>query len=111
MKQEDFEASIRQHQAIKKQALDATLFRNALKVSDPKARFPGFKQRKVNYEARHVISSEARPIETDITLHESVSMVLKDGTKLYSDIFVPSNIQDLSLPQLDHSTIPALIAW
>jgi len=44
-------------------------------------------------------------------MHESVSMTLSDGTKLYSDIFLPASYEDLSREYSDEEKVPGIVAW
>jgi len=44
-------------------------------------------------------------------MHESVQMTLSDGTKLYSDIFLPASFEDLKGEYSDREKVPGLVAW
>lgn len=86
-------------------------FRSALSPDDPKARFPGFCQRTTIFKTKQRVQKGARPLPVDIVMHESMPMVLSDGTKLYYDIFLPAGFQDLETAREDDRKVPALVAW
>lgn len=107
----EFQESIYLQQAAKKEALKLTPYRSALSLTDKKARFPGFRQRKVDYHAGQQLSSGALILPADLVMHESVPMVLSDGVKIYCDTFLPSRFQDISNDVKHATPVPALIAW
>ncbi|KAJ9255176.1 hypothetical protein DTO195F2_6392 [Paecilomyces variotii] len=94
----------------KKKAENYIRFRSALSPERPKARFPGFRQGLTSFKAGEQVQKGARPLPTDILMHESIPMILSDGTKLYYDIFFPGGYENLEV--IDQSKkIPALVAW
>lgn len=111
MNETDFQQSIARQKATKSEAQKLTAFCSARSLTDPKARFPGFRQRKVDYHAGQQLSSGALVLPSDFVMHESVPMVLSDGVKLYCDIFLPPRFQDISTTTKHEEQIPALIAW
>lgn len=87
-------------------------FRPILPPEDPKARFPGFRQGLTVLKAGRQVHKGAKPLPIDIVMHESMSMVLSDETKLYYDIFFPSGYESLEAEAVDEGKkIPALVAW
>ncbi|KAJ5930380.1 hypothetical protein N7466_005873 [Penicillium verhagenii] len=88
----------------KEQAEKFAQFRPAMSPDEPKARFPGFRQRVVEYKAGQQVMEGAKPLPIDINMHESIPMVLSDGVKLYCDVFLPATSDPLE-------KVPALVAW
>lgn len=105
-----FEKAVQLQREIKKEALKATTYRDALALSNKKARFPGFHQRTVYYETGQQVEKGTLPLPIDIVLHESAPATLSDGTKLYSDIFLPGRFRDGEPKRLEQR-VPAIIAW
>lgn len=95
----------------KKKAEGYTQFRSALSPTDSKARFPGFRQGVKLYNAGQQVVKGAKRLPVDLVMHESVPMVLSDGTKLYCDIFLPTGFEELGNIVEDRRRIPALVAW
>ncbi|KAJ5745723.1 hypothetical protein N7520_010905 [Penicillium odoratum] len=85
-------------------------FRPALSPEDPKARFPGFRQRVNAFKAGQQIQKGAKALPVDLVMHESQSMVLSDGTTPFYDIFLPSGFEDLEALVNENEKIPALVA-
>lgn len=85
-------------------------FRHALSPQDPKARFPGFRQGLTTFKAGQQVQKGAKPLPIDLVMHESVPMLLSDGTKLYYDVFFPAGYESLDVVE-DSRKIPALVAW
>lgn len=85
-------------------------FRSALHPEDPKARFSGFSQGLKTFKAGQQVQNGAKPLPADLLMHESIPMVLSDGTKLYCDIFFPAGYESLEAID-DTRRIPALVAW
>jgi len=111
MDDQEFQAAVEKQQALKVKAAESIIFRKPLPLNNPKARFPGFYQRVVNYKAGQQLERDSLPLPTDLVMHESVPMVLRDGNKLYSDIFLPAEFQNLSFLPKTADRVPALIAW
>lgn len=97
-------------QDIRRKAENYVQFRPALSPESPKARFPGFRQGTTTFEAGRQVQKGARPLPVDLVMHESMSMVLSDGTKLYYDIFFPAGYEKPDLVD-ESKKIPALVAW
>lgn len=85
-------------------------FRSALSPASRKARFPGFRQGLTKFKAGQQVQNGAMPLPVDLTMHESVPMVLHDGTKLYCDIFFPAGYENFDSSD-ELKKIPALVAW
>ncbi|GAB1211222.1 hypothetical protein ATERTT37_000335 [Aspergillus terreus] len=66
----------------RKKAEKYVQFRSALSPENPKARFPGFRQGLKAFKAGQPVQKGAKPLQVDLLMHESMSMVLSDGTKL-----------------------------
>lgn len=94
----------------RKKAEKYVQFRSALSPENPKARFPGFRQGLKAFKAGQPVQKGAKPLQVDLLIHESMSMVLSDGTKLYYDIFFPADYEDLRTVD-ERRKIPALVAW
>ncbi|PYH40383.1 alpha/beta-hydrolase [Aspergillus saccharolyticus JOP 1030-1] len=97
-------------QENRKKAMNYIQFRSALSPEDPKARFPGFRQGLTTFKAGQQVEKGAKPLPVDILMHESMPMVLSDGTKLYYDIFFPAGYENLEVVD-KYKKIPALVAW
>ncbi|OJJ03447.1 hypothetical protein ASPVEDRAFT_63144 [Aspergillus versicolor CBS 583.65] len=97
-------------QENKEKAKGYIQFRHALSPQNPKARFPGFRQGLTTFKAGQQVQKGAKPLPIDIVMHESVPMVLSDGTKLYCDIFFPAGYESLDVVE-QSCKIPALVAW
>jgi hypothetical protein len=78
MNDHDFQISLTRQRTIKDKALAQVMFRNGLPLIDRRARFPGFRQRKVSYQAGQRILPGASVLLNDIVLHESVPTVFED---------------------------------
>lgn len=94
----------------RRKAKNYVQFRSALSPESPKARFPGFRQGLTKFKAGQQVQKGARPLPVDLLMHESMPMILSDGTKLYSDIFFPAGYESLGAVD-EHKRIPALVAW
>lgn len=88
-----------------------TKFRPALPPEDPKARFPGFRQRITVFKAGQQVQKGAKRLPVDLVMHESVPVVLSDGSKLYHDLFLPAGFENLEANVESSKRIPALVAW
>lgn len=77
------------------------LFRNAKRLGDPGARYPGFKTESSVLPIGYVYEDGAMPLPLEIICDRDVPVQLRDGTVIYTDIFRPPGAVDL----------PALIAW
>lgn len=106
---QDFKSLLEQQRSISRDAEKHIQWTTPLPVGDPKARFPGFHQRIIQYHAGQQVDPGAMRLPSDLVMHESVTTILKDGTKLYSDIFLPPRFQSLSSNYTN--PVPAIIAW
>lgn len=109
MEDQEYRVLSETQKQIKSEAFKRSLFRPLISPSSKAARFPGFHQGVRTYKAGQQVEKGALPLPIDIVLHESVSMVLDDGTKLYTDIFLPSRFQ--SLDAVAERRVPALVVW
>lgn len=57
------------------------------------------------------VQKGTKPLPVDLVMHESRSIVLSDGIKLYYDFFLPAGFEDLEASVEDSMKIPALVAW
>ena len=106
-----FRSSLTHSEHLSSQAQESVQWRQPRSIKDPKARFPGFHQRTIHYKAGQVVKKGYMPLPCDLIMHESVLMTLSDGTKLYSDIFLPTSFEDLSREYSDEEKVPSLVAW
>lgn len=111
MEQSAFQASMAHSEHLSSIAQKSTIWRQPKSLKDPKARFPGFHQRKVHYKAGQVVKKGYMPLPCDLVMHESVPMNLSDGTTLYSDIFLPAEFEDLKNDYSVQEKVPAIVAW
>ncbi|WP_316860952.1 CocE/NonD family hydrolase [uncultured Cohaesibacter sp.] len=80
---------------------DEIIFREAMHLDDPNARYPGFKQQTKILEKGYIHEEGAMPLPQDILMEQDVPVKLRDGTTIYTDIFRPVDGKDL----------PAIVAW
>lgn len=111
MDQAAFESSLAHSQQISAVAQGSTTWRRPRSINDPKARFPGFHQRRTHYKAGQVVKKGYMPLPCDMVMHESVPMTLSDGTTLYSDIFLPAGFENLGEVYSAEQRVPAIVAW
>lgn len=97
--------------AVRQKAKNYIQFRSALSLDNPKARFPGFRQGVTVLKEGQQVQNGAKPLPVDIVMHESMPMVLSDGTKLYYDVFLPAGFENLAADFDADKRIPALVAW
>ncbi|KAI0127396.1 Alpha/Beta hydrolase protein [Xylariales sp. AK1849] len=107
--QQNFQAVLDHQRDIRIKAERHLQWRSPLRLEDPKARFPGFHQRIVQYREGQQVKPGAMKLPASLVMHESTMTALEDGTKLYSDIFLPPRFQSLSENHKD--PVPAIIAW
>jgi predicted acyl esterase len=76
-------------------------YRKAIPVSAPRARYPGFNAHTEILKKGTIRRSGAKPLPCDIRFERDVTLKMRDGTQIYTDIFRP----------VDHEKHPALVAW
>lgn len=81
----------------------ATLWIPAFDTSNPKARFPGFKPREEMLRAGSRKSPKSKPLPCDIIWKVDVQVLLRDGTTIYLDAFMPARHVDTKMP--------TIVAW
>jgi uncharacterized protein len=77
------------------------VYRAASSLSDPRMRYQGFDPHEEVIPSGTVMRPGARPLTCDILFQRDVEVRLRDGTKIYTDIFRPVGDQ----------TVPAIVAW
>ena len=80
-------------------ALDVPV-RPAHPVTADRVRYPGFKQETLILKKGSIRYKGAMPLPCDILMERDVEIVLRDGTKIYTDVFRP----------VEDGTYPALLA-
>lgn len=65
--------------------------RDGMSVDDPRARYTGFKQEKVILKKGSIRMKGAKPLDCDILLERDAELTLRDGIKIYADIFRPTD--------------------
>lgn len=82
--------------------MPAIPFRPARPADHPEARHPGLRPERKYFKKGDQAKPGALPLTCDIVMDQDVTVTLRDGTKIYVDIFRPSeNAVDL----------PTLVAW
>ena len=66
-------------------------YRDALPVTADRARYTGFNPKTELLKAGTVRREGAKPLATDIVFERDVAITLRDGTKIYADVFRPSD--------------------
>lgn len=77
------------------------LFRKVAPVTDPEARYPGFKQETKVLKKGYVHTKGALPLPCDIVFERDVPCKMRDGVTLYCNIFRP----------VGSEKVPAIITW
>ena len=77
-------------------------FRKAKPVSDPAAHYPGLRPQRIHYKAGQVARPGGKPLTCDIVMDQDVAVALRDGTRIYVDIFRPSETA---------TDLPAIVSW
>lgn len=75
--------------------------RRLVPTDAPRSRYPGFKQETIVLKAGTVRREGAKELPCDILFERDVSVELRDGTVIYTDIFRP----------VGGSKVPAIVAW
>jgi predicted acyl esterase len=76
-------------------------FRKARPKTDPVGRYPGFSPGSEILPAGTVVKSGYRPLTCDILWERDVAVALRDGTVIYTDVFLPAG----------GASLPAIVAW
>lgn len=76
-------------------------FRYPLPLDVPRVRYPGFNPGEEILKKGTIRRNGAMPLPCDIYLERDVSIMLRDGTVIYVDIFRPVN----------HGKYPTLLSW
>ena len=111
MDRQAFDASILHSEKVLESATDKIQWKKPLPLDDPKAKFGNFRQRVVHYKAGVVAKPGYMPLSVALVMHESVSMTLPDGTKLYTDVFLPEGFNNLDDDYKKEERVPALVVW
>lgn len=77
------------------------LFRNATAPEDPQVKWRGFQPGRTRLAAGSTYSPEGRPLSCDIVLDRDVEMRLRDGTRIFLDVYRP----------VTEEPLPAVLAW
>ena len=77
------------------------LFRAATPPEDPRIKWRGFAPGRTILPAGSTYSAGGRPLSCDIELNRDVEMRLRDGTRIYLDVYRPVTDEPL----------PAVLAW
>jgi predicted acyl esterase len=77
------------------------LFRPALPTDDPRVQWKGFEPGRSVLPAGSTYSENGRALTCDIVLDRDVEVPLRDGTRVYVDVFRPDTDEPL----------PAILAW
>ncbi|KAK5086301.1 hypothetical protein LTR05_003469 [Lithohypha guttulata] len=111
MNDREFQASVARSENLSESSRRTRTWKKPKSISDSKARFPGFHQRKTHYKTGQVVKAGYKALSIDVIMHESVPMKLSDGTTLYCDIFLPARFEDLDGTHGDKQRVPAVVAW
>ncbi|WP_019554971.1 CocE/NonD family hydrolase [Propionispira raffinosivorans] len=78
------------------------IYRLGASLDAPQSRYPGFAPGRSIIKAGSVIKKGAASIVQDLVFDRDVAVTLRDGVRIYADIYRPANIEE---------PIPAIIAW
>jgi len=88
-----------------RQTVDAetveVVFRKVRPKTDPVGRYPGFSPGSEILSAGTVIKPGHRPLTCDILWERDVAVTLRDGTVIYTDVFLPAG----------GASLPAIVSW
>ncbi len=76
-------------------------FRKALPLDAPRARYTGFKPGRVVLKKGTIRREGALPLPCDMILDRDVAVKLRDGTTIYTDVYLPTG----------GGRYPGLVAW
>jgi uncharacterized protein len=76
-------------------------FRKAMPLTAPRARYTGFSPKTVTLKKWSIRREGAMPLPCDMVLEKDVALTLRDGTKIYTDVFRPT----------EKGKYPSLVAW
>ena len=82
--------------------LDSVPFRQARPLDHPAAHYPGFRPERKHLGRGHQARPGALPLPCDIVMEQDVAVELRDGTRIYVDIFRPADAA---------GRLPTLLAW
>jgi predicted acyl esterase len=77
------------------------IFRKAKSIEDTTARYPGFNPARILLGRGSVLNAGALSLPCDILFEQDVAVPMRDGTKIYTDIFRP----------VGESNLAAIVAW
>lgn len=77
------------------------LYRRAKPPSDPSARYPGFQPGVKTLRKGAVVKPGSRPLDCDLLFEQDVEVTLRDGKRIFVDVFRPVN----------DAVVPVLISW
>ena len=77
-------------------------FRKARPVDHPAAHYPGFRPERKHLTKGHQARPGALPLPCDIVMDQDVAVELRDGTRIYVDIFRPADAT---------GELPTIVAW
>lgn len=77
------------------------IWKKSAPITDPEARYVGFKPSTTILPKGYVHTEGGLPLPCDIIFMRDIEMTLRDGTKIYTDIFLPSGA----------GKVPAIISW
>jgi len=77
------------------------LYRPTRSITDPKARYPGFRPAVKTLLKGTVVKPKSRPLDCDIVFEQDVGVRLRDGTTIYIDVIRPAVA----------GTLPTVVCW
>jgi predicted acyl esterase len=78
-----------------------TLFRDATPPEDPRVNWRGFQPGRSTLAAGSTYSPDGRPLICDIVLDRDVEMALRDGARIFLDVYRP----------VTEEPLPAILVW
>jgi predicted acyl esterase len=75
--------------------------RRAHPVSAPRVRYPGFSPDTLLLKKGTIRRAGSKPLPCDIVMYRDVAVTMRDGVKIYTDVFLPAQ----------PGKYPALMAW
>src|SRR6185437_4315452 len=77
------------------------VYRQAVPTGDPRARYPGFGPSQEVLRKGSIFTKGGRALECDIMVERDVELRLRDGVRIFTDVFRPVGGENL----------PAIVAW
>jgi len=77
-------------------------FRKTRPIDHPAARYPGFRPARKRLTKGSSVRPGAMPLPCDLVMHQDVAVPMRDGIRIYVDIFLPVDTKD---------QVPALVSW